>query len=568
MPVVSTAMKRSPALFGLLLLLFIAAFVLLFVLVPIVNGIVQTLIVEGELSTATYQKIFGGQNRATLEALSNSLLLSFATVLLAGFVGTTLAIACSMPAMPLRHLVSSLAPLPLAMPPLVGTVAFLFVFGEGGVIPRLFGLLAANEGSPFFLDGWGAILAVHVFAFNSYFFLFVRSSLKMLDSSQLDAAIVLGASKGMTFRKVVLPQMRQALLGASALVFMSSMASFSAPLIWGGATPFLTTIIYATKLNGDLDLAAAQSVLLMAASLVFYLLLTATMRSRPGERRKGTVRTGMIPLARALSLFLYGVSMLVVLIEILPVLAILVMSCVPEGGWTWTLFPERWSFGNYRSLFTDSSVFDPVWHSASMSLLAVLFCIVIGGGLAFLITKGIFRPARRILDPLLSLPFGIPGTVVGIYLILAFGTPQAWNGGVVLLGTFWILPIAYVFRSYPVLLRSVASSLERVDDSLMEAASTFGGSFLYNVRRVLVPLVLPGIVSGSLLVAINAMGEFPSSILLFTHSNRPVSVEILSQLRSYNLGSASAYSVMLLVVVFFSTRLSSRITGRGGGFDI
>ena len=79
------------------------------------------------------------------------------------------------------------------------------------------------------------------------------------------------------------------------------------------------------------------------------------------------------------------------------------------------------------------------------------------------------------------------------------------------------------------------------------------------MRKIALPIILPGIVSGSLLVAIAALGEFVSSILLYTYSSRPIAIEILSQLRGYNFGAAAAYSVFLLVVIYFLTLLSGRL---------
>ncbi len=88
---------------------------------------------------------------------------------------------------------------------------------------------------------------VHVYAFYVYFFLFVTAALRDLDASLLEASADLGASGWRAFRRVVLPLLRPALVGASLLVFMLSMASFTAPLIFAGTEPFLTVQIYNHK---------------------------------------------------------------------------------------------------------------------------------------------------------------------------------------------------------------------------------------------------------------------------------------------------------------------------------
>jgi iron(III) transport system permease protein len=84
------------------------------------------------------------------------------------------------------------------------------------------------------------------------------------------------------------------------------------------------------------------------------------------------------------------------------------------------------------------------------------------------------------------------------------------------------------------------------------------------MRVIVLPLILPGILSGALLVAIASLGEFVSSILLYTYASRPIALEILAQLRGYNFGAASAYSVFLLVIILFLTYLAQRI-GKNAG---
>jgi len=159
--------------------------------------------------------------------------------------------------------------------------------------------------------------------------------------------------------------------------------------------------------------------------------------------------------------------------------------------------------------------------------------------------------------------------VIAISLILAFNTPTVFTGGEVLVGTFIILPLAYFVKMFPLVVRSTSAALTQVDDSVLEAAETFGAGAVHRLRKVLVPLIWPGIVSGGLLVMITALGEFVSSILLYTYANRPISVEILAQMRTYNFGAAAAYSVLLLVLILLLTVVAQKLSkNREGAFTI
>jgi iron(III) transport system permease protein len=161
------------------------------------------------------------------------------------------------------------------------------------------------------------------------------------------------------------------------------------------------------------------------------------------------------------------------------------------------------------------------------------------------------------------LPYAVPGTTVAIALILAFNASTPMAGGAILVGTFWILPLAYFMREYPLILRSTTASLEQFDDGLLEAADGLGARAVRKFRFVVLPAIVPGIVAGGVLVVIAALGEFVSSILLYTYGSRPVSVEILSQLRLFNIGAAAAYSVVLMAVILLLIRLAGSSTGQG-----
>jgi len=302
---------------------------------------------------------------------------------------------------------------------------------------------------------------------------------------------------------------------------------------------------------------------------MFFIVLSRTNRAGTRTGTKGAIRARPLSLSPALRRLLVGVSILILVIELLPIFTIIVISFVREGSWTWQILPSEFTSQNYVKLLQDPRVFEPLRNSVVMGLVTVAAAIGVGVTAAFLVAKGGIRRGRVLADILLNLPFAIPGTVIAISLILAFNKPTLFSGYAVLVGGFWILPIAYFVRTYPLVVRSTTAALSQVDDSLMEAGQTFGAGMFTVFRRVVLPIILPGVVSGSLLTLIAALGEFVSSILLYSYSTRPVAVEILSQLRSYNFGAAAAYSVVLLLLILGLTFLANRIgrtEGTGQGF--
>jgi iron(III) transport system permease protein len=154
-----------------------------------------------------------------------------------------------------------------------------------------------------------------------------------------------------------------------------------------------------------------------------------------------------------------------------------------------------------------------------------------------------------VLGALVILPWALPGTVLAIALASTFSVFAPWSGRFVLVGTFVILPLAYFIRNIPLVTRAAMASYRQFDPVLEEAAGSLGASWTYSVRRVLLPLVLPGLVAGAMLAFVTALGEFVASILLYTHRTRPISMAILSELRAFDFGAAAAYGVLLILMM-------------------
>ena len=160
---------------------------------------------------------------------------------------------------------------------------------------------------------------------------------------------------------------------------------------------------------------------------------------------------------------------------------------------------------------------------------------------------------RRLLEILVALPWAIPATAIALGLAATFNRNDPLSGRVLLVGTFWILPLAYFIRGLPLVSTAVEGSLRQLDPSLEDAARGLGASWWLTMKRVVLPAARPGLVAGALLAAVTAVGEFVAGVVLYTHANRPISIEILAQLRALAFGTAAAYSVLLIALVLIMT---------------
>ena len=533
------------------------------VLYPNLLVLAESVREDGRLTLAHYADFFS--TRAELAALWASVWTSLASVALAALIGVPLAMFFHSFDFPGRRIFGALAALPVLLPPLVGVIAFLFLVGESGILTRGVQLALGLETAPWRLAGAPAILFVHAYTMYVYFYLFTLAGLARMDAGITEAAASLGAGRWRILRTVTLPLLTPSLTAAALLVFMTSMASFSAPYVFGGGFRVLTTQIYTSKMSGALSLAMVETVMLASASLVALWFLRRYEEAReyvvvgkgvaPARHR---VRS---PRVRAL-LAAAGAGW--VLLLLLPHLTLVLISFVADGGWTTQLLPERYSLENYRGLLRDPRLFAPILNSLQMAALAtaanLVFCFVA----AYLVVRRSFR-GRAWLAVLLVLPWALPGTVIAIGLATTFSANQPWAGRFVLVGTFWILPLAYFIRNIPLVAQAAISAFRRFDPTLEEAAASLGAGWMTTMRRVALPLVTPGLAAGGLLAFVTALGEFVASIILYTPHSRPISIEILAQLRAFDFGGAAALGVVLALLMAIVFVIGGRFVRQGVG---
>jgi iron(III) transport system permease protein len=246
-----------------------------------------------------------------------------------------------------------------------------------------------------------------------------------------------------------------------------------------------------------------------------------------------------------------------VLLLVLPHLTLLLVSFVPDGSWTTQTLPPAYSLENYRELFGEAKTFRPILNSLLMTSAATLAAVAV----AVAVGQQVVRwrvPGRWLLEGMLAMPWALPGTVLAIALATTFSLNRPWAGRWVLVGTPWILVLAYTLRTLPLTGRAVLAGYRQLDPSLEEAAATLGAGPWRALFRVTLPGLLPAIAAGASLAFVTGLGEFVASIVLYTHRTRPISIEILSQLRDFDLGAAAAYGVLLMILVGAAFTLGQR----------
>ncbi|HEY2381062.1 MAG TPA: iron ABC transporter permease [Terriglobia bacterium] len=532
-----------------------------YVVGPMVSTFFESISGNGG-GAAQYARFFDFRNGTEGESMLWSIVISVLSVITSGITGVFLAVLLRRWDFPFRRVCQVLVLVPIALPPLMGVEAFVLLYGIGGTFPQLLASLFHTRQTAFAVDGVTGVLLVHTLTMYPYFYLTAAAALEQSDDSLEEAAYSLGASQFQTWTRVLLPMLTPAMVAGALLTFMSSMSSYTAPLLFH-VDKVMTQQIVISKLNGQMGLASAVSVMLGLISIVFLVGLrkyeqrTAYVTQSKGGAKKQKRVTS--PLWKGVIFAAASVSTIFV---VLPIAMIFVLAFSVNGSWRRAALPSQYTTQNFASLFRNLQFADAIKNSLEMSALAVAGAILVGLVAAYVITRMRFR-GKTVLDIAMMLPWALPGTVVAINLITAFATPSAFAFGRVLVGTFAIVPLAYFVRFTPLVFRSTTASLSQLDENIEEAARSLGATWWYAFRAVVLPQLYRGIAGGALLAFVNGIGEFVATILLYTPQYRPWSIAINDELYYANYGTAASLGVIQVLLVLIVVVLMRRTEERG-----
>jgi len=486
-------------------------------------------------------------------AVRNSILLALVVSGVATGLGFLFALLAERSRLPTRRLFGPVSILPIITPPFVLGLAIIYLFGRRGFIThQLLGLNTAV-----FFGPLGVAMA-QVLAYTPIAFLILQGMVRALDVAMEEAAETLGANRWHILRTVIWPLARPGVANAFLLVAIESLADFGNPIVVGGGAPYLATEVFYALTGGTGEHGAAVfGVTLLAMTLAIFLAQSRWIGKKSyvtvgGRPTKGATR----PLPPALDYAVTGVFVVWVL------LIIVLYGSVAIGSVT-----KLWGF-DYTFTWDHIKGLSPTgWHvfrtTAWLSAIAAIPSTAVGFLIGYLVTRVSF-PGKDALEFSSMLSFATPGTVMGIGYILAFNT-----GTLLLTGTELIIILAFVFRNMPVALRAGVASIHQIDRSLEEASTMLRAGSATTLRRIVVPLVRMAVLSGLIFSFVRAMTAISQVIFLISPRTNLATTQILSYVNYGSVGPAAALSWVLVVfmalVIVGLYLVTQRLGGRPAG---
>ncbi|HEX9025262.1 MAG TPA: ABC transporter permease subunit, partial [Clostridium sp.] len=211
------------------------------------------------------------------------------------------------------------------------------------------------------------------------------------------------------------------------------------------------------------------------------------------------------------------------------------------------------------SLDSYTSVLDKLGSSIGNTFkygIIAIVCIVILGMFVSYVSVRRKNVLTSTLDTITMFPYIIPGSVLGITLLLAYNKKP-----LLLSGTFMIIVIAYIIRRLPYTIRSSAAILYQLSPSMEEASISLGYSQFKTFLHVTSKMMMPGVISGAILSWITVINELSASIILYTGKTKTMSVAIYCEVIRASYGTAAALSAILTLTTVISLLLFFKLSG-------
>lgn len=503
-------------------------------------------------------------NPQTLPWLWNSVIFAIGVSLLSFSVGTALAWINERTDTPFKSFFFALSLVPLIIPGILFTVAWIFLLSpEIGVINHILMSSLGLKQPVFNVYSMGGMVWVAGLHLAPMAFMLMSSSFKSMDPTLEDASFAAGAGLLATTYHVTLKLSRPALLSILLITFVLGIESFEIPALIGipAGIPVFTTLIYQSlrsyPINFGLANVFAVTLLIITSTAIY-----VNNRLTRDTGRFSTI-TGKAFRPRVIKLgawkYLTGLFFLsyALVIVILPLFVLIWASLhefyVPPS---WQSFKEM-TLNNYRYLAGYPLALRAAQNSLFLGVASATAVMTLTALLAWIVVRGKSR-FRWLIDNITFLPLVFPGIVLGVALMLVY-----MKLPIPIYGTIWILLVAYLTRYMPYGMRYSISSMIQINKELEECALVCGGTRGSTFRKIILPLLMPGLLGGWTYIITVSVRELASSILLYSPGNEVLAVTIWNLWENGQTVVLSALGVILiavlLVVAFVSERLSRRM---------
>ncbi|MGH6769550.1 MAG: ABC transporter permease [Xanthobacteraceae bacterium] len=501
----------------------------------------------------------------TFQLFVNSVVFASGTAVFALTLGAGLAWLNERTNTPLKKLFFALAIIPLIIPGILFTVAWILLASPKiGLLNIWMQWLTGTDYVFFNIYSMAGMIWVDGLHYSPIAFLLMTAAFRSMDPALEESAQMSGASILQIAYRITFKLAWPAALGSLLILFIRAIESFEVPALLGlpvGIHVYTSAIYHAIhQYPSQIGLASSYAVTLLV--LCCFGIYMQSRLSYQSGRFSTVTGKGFRPRTIDLGPWRWLAAALFILyfvvIVLLPFL-ILVWSSLQKfySAPSWAAL-NNISLDAYRMVLDYPNFWSTVGNSLFLALSCATIIVILGAVISWVVVRTKI-PGRWVLDSLASMPLVFPGIVLGLAIMICYLYID-----IGIYGTIWIMLVAYVTRFLPYGMRYVSTSMLQIHKELEESAAMSGASWSMNFRRIVLPLLKPGLLAGFVYVVIVSIRELSSSILLYSPGTEVVSIMIWELWQNGQYVELSALGVMLIMLLFVLVMIAQLVGKRFG----
>ncbi len=552
---------------GIILKVVIAWMILAFIVYPAVYLLGNVFYHDGQVSTEVFGKVFS--SRRAMQSLWNSFVLAVTLVVTVNIVGTLCVLFTEYWEIRGAKVLKLAYMSSLVYGGVVLVSGYKYVYGEKGLLTKLL-LQVFPQMNPSWFIGYGAVVFVMTFACTQNHMMFLKNAIHSLDYHTIEAAKNMGSSGGEILFKIVMPVLKPTFFAITILTFLTGLGAMAAPVIIGGEN-FQTInpmIITFSRSTYSREVAAFLAIILGVATI---LLLSVFSRIEKGgnyisvskTKAKLTKQKIQNPLLNVLAHVTAYVMFAIYAVPI--VLVVLYSFCDSLTIKTGELTAASFTLDNYKKLFTSAEAIEPYIVSIVYSVLAAVLAAAVS-----IICVRFVQKSKNKLTVLFEygalIPWLLPSTLIALGLTVAYGDKNPLIFNKVLVGTTVILLIGYTVIKLPFSYRMIKAAFFSLDGDLEEAAKCMGAGAFTTMRKVILPVIFPMVMSVVILNFNGLLSDYDMSVFLYHPLLQPLGIVIKAASDESASVDARAMSFVYTVVLMILSSIALYF-GQGSGMD-
>ena len=530
------------------------------ILCPLITVFAKAVIIDGRLDLyRAWENIAGAEN---VQTVCNSLLLGLCVVLCSTVIAVPTAYLLARTQMARHGWLDIIFMVPFMTPPYIASMGWILFMQKRGLFQQLFPATGSWSEGFFCFGGLVLVMSLHVFPF---LMTMLKNAMLNIPASLEESGAVFGAGFGRRLRKIFAPLLTGNYAIGALLVFVKTLSEYGTPYTLGRRIGFyvFTTDIhrYSTTAPIDFGRSASLSSILVCICMAMWLMqnyITGKTSYRLVSGKGSRPARTKLSAAGQVGAWLWVALVVLVAIGV-PYFSIIATSLIKLRGYG--LAAGNFTLDHYRELLTTPKALASIWKSLFLAVSSATICSVIGTAVVVAVRKsrGFFRKA---LEGISLLPEMLPSIVLVIGIMLFWNTIYKV---IPLYNTIGIMVLAYVVLYLPYTVQYVTSAFTQINESLLEAGRTFGGTPGYVFRRVTLPMISRGIFAGWMMIFIIAFRELVTASLIAPPNTLVVSTYINREFEQGSVSLGMAMAVLCVLITTTALLIFNRLAGKKRG---